>query len=523
MIDKLFVNGTFLAMQGSEKTEQFPEALLLRGDKVLALGSEAELRPQMAPQHEVIDVAGACIMPAFHDAHVHLTRHGFELSVLRLDEIESLEDALVAVKERASELPKGAWLLGSGFSTERFGVTTLYASDLDKVAPDHKVYLQSQDHHSAWANSSAFEFANVHASTPDPENGVIERNDSGAPSGLLLEHAQKVVAQHIPEYSQTEIIEALDAAATHFASLGVASVHSMAAEPVEYLRTQWLRASQKDYGLRVWSCVAQEDAESAIGAGLATGQGGDRFQVGGAKFFADGALGSLTAWMLDPYDQTTETGMAVHGPELMAERFPMVIEAGLVPVTHAIGDGACRAVIDALEATKSLWQAKNMRPRLEHAQHLHPDDLERVAKLGIIASMQPIHLYFDVKRINNMLASRLDHAYCFRTLLDKGAVLAFGSDTPVATPDVIKSLQVATTHVGAHGEALNPKEVITAYEALYAYTVGAAFANGRAAYSGKLQYGYDADLVMLSHNPLDTLEGLQVKATMLAGEWTFES
>ena len=237
----------------------------------------------------------------------------------------------------------------------------------------------------------------VHAGTPDPENGTILRDADGEPNGGLLEHAATLIARVVPPPDDATLAEAVRRAGEDLARLGITTVHHMAYESPDGWRMMAHAASREGYPLRVWACIDQENAEHAAAIGLATGQGGDRFMIGGAKFFADGALGSLTAWMLEPYDGTHELGMPVHGPEVLAARLPVVIDAGLTPVTHAIGDAANRAILDALEATKPLWEAKGLRPRIEHAQHLHPDDIPRFGQLGVIASLQPYHLVFDAK------------------------------------------------------------------------------------------------------------------------------
>ena len=296
----------------------------------------------------------------------------------------------------------------------------------------------------------------------------------------------------------------------------------MAAEPAAYWRQLALSASQESYPLRVWACIDQENIEHAAAVGVATGQGGEFFQVGGAKFFADGALGSLTAHMLAPYEGTTTVGMPVHGLETMLERFPLAINAGLVPVTHAIGDAAVRAVLDALSATRDLWQARGMRPRLEHAQHLHKDDIGRFAALGVIASVQPIHFKFDAKRSHELLGERFQTTHAWRSLLASGTRLALGSDTPVAGPNVLEGLRTALSRASEEGEVFTPSEVMTLDEALAGYTRDAAYAVAWEQRSGCLKPGYDADLVVLSHDPHEGLEALEVTGTMKAGRWTFE-
>jgi len=295
----------------------------------------------------------------------------------------------------------------------------------------------------------------------------------------------------------------------------------MAYEPANYWRNMAKVASRADYGLRVWGCIPHKNAEDALALGVATGQGGDRFCVGGAKFFADGALGSLTAWMLDPYADTDDTGVQIDDAETLAERFPIVIAAGLTPVTHAIGDAANRTVLDALEHTRELWQAKNMRPRIEHAQHIHPDDVPRFGKLGVIASVQPFHMVVDAPNAREIIPKRLERAYPFASLLAHGATLAMGSDTPVAIPGVLKAIRAAVNRIGADGKVFQEQEKLTVKQVLHGYTRAAAYAIHAEHRSGQLAAGFDADFVVLSDNPLTAdLDAVTVSGTMLAGQWT---
>ena len=517
MRDILFSGGPILTQDESQPTA---DAVLVRGERIAFVGSVSEAEALAAPDAERVELAGRCLLPGFHDAHVHLTQHGLDLSRLRLVDTQTLDEALALVEARTREQEPGTWIEGSGLSMSRWNVSSLDKRDLDAVSPEHPVLLRSQDGHSVWVNSPALARAGIDRNTPDPEHGVIERDERGELTGRLLELAAKLPSRVIPQPTDAELRRALRQAGEHLARLGITTVHHMAYEPARNWRQLALEASRDDFPLRVWACIDHDHIEAADALGLATGQGGDRFTVGGAKLFADGALGSLTAWMLSPYAGTDTVGVTVHGPEVLAARFPKALEAGLTVVTHAIGDAANRAVLDALEATRELWQERGLRPRLEHAQHLHPDDVSRFAELGIVASMQPIHLTFDVKRIGELLGDRQSGAYRTRSLLDSGATLAFGSDTPVADPAVILGLRAACTREAVDGTVLNPDETLNVDEALAAYTRGAAYAIGREGCSGRLRAGFDADLVVLSHDPHDTLDGLEVAGTMLAGGWT---
>ncbi len=497
-------------------------AVAVKGDKVLAVGSAAELHPLAGPGTRVVQLGGRTLMPGLHDAHVHLTGTGEELDHVDLSRAASLDEALALVRDRAEQLAPHEWVRGAGFALHRFGLSTVgrnEAEALDAAAGGRPVLLASQDHHSTWASRGALRQAGVTADTQVP-NGVIVLDEDGEPTGLLLEEARDLVEAALPPPDAATIARWLERAAAHFAALGVTTVHHMAAEPAAYFRQLALSASEPSYGLRVWACLPHAQIEAAADIGLATGQGGQQFTVGGAKFFADGALGSRTAWMLEPYLGSQNRGMAVDGPEVLNERVPLALQAGLTPVIHAIGDAATRAVVDVFEATAPAWRAAGLRPRLEHAQHMHPSDVTRAGTLGLVASVQPIHLTFDVDSISTELADRLDRAYPMRSLASAGAVLAFGSDSPVAPPDPFVGLRSAARRASASGARLTPTEAIGPDEALYAYTRGAAYAIQAEARSGMLAPGYDADLVVLSHDPTVSLDGLSAVATMKAGRFT---
>ena len=516
--DWLF-RGTVLTLDAARPRTH---ALAATAGRIVALGDRAEAAA--GPGTRVVALGEQALLPGFHDAHVHLASHGLELAQLDLKDVRSLDALLQRVAARANALPEGAWILGNGFALERLGLEAIGPDEgdaLERASAGRPVALRSQDHHSLWGNRHALRLAGIDRTTVDPPEGVIQRDHRGEPTGLLLEHAMALLAARIPEPDANELARAQQRAGAHLAARGVTTVHAMAYEPARHWRATADAASTAAYPLRVWACVGQEHIEQAAELGVATGQGGGSFTVGGAKFFADGALGSLTAWMLEPYaGRGGDVGVAVDGPEVLARRLPLAIRAGLTPVVHAIGDAANRAVLDALEATGPSWRAAGLRPRIEHAQHLHPDDLPRFGALGVTASAQPLHLTFDVPTIVRTLPDRTDRAYAFASLLAGGATLAFGSDTPVADPDVILGLRAATGRSGQDGTVLGAGERLTVQQALEAYTCGAARAIGREDRSGRLAPGFDADLVVLSHDPTRTLDDLTVMATFKGGAVT---
>ena len=519
--DAIFL-GSVLTMDPQRPRAQ---GLAVRAGRVMALGDAATMHTFAGPATEVYELGGACLMPGFHDAHLHLTGLGLALGQLDLSGASSFSEALRLITAHASSLATDAWVMGGGFALNTWGLGTIgehEAALLETAVGGRPALLESQDLHSSWVSRRVLAAAGIGPETTVPTDGRIEFGESGIPTGLLAERARELVAAVVPAHGRQELRAAVLAAGDHLASLGVTTVHHMAAEPPAYFREMAL-AADADFPLRVWACLPQQHIEAAAELGIATGLGGEHFTIGGAKFFADGALGSKTALMLDPYQGGTSKGIAVDSAEILAERLPLAIAAGLTPVVHAIGDAATRAVVDAFSDVAASLKAAGLRPRLEHAQHMHQDDVKRAGALGLICSLQPIHLTFDVAGIKAVLPDRLERAYPTRSLATAGARLAFGSDAPVAAADVFAGLRAACRRAAATGERLNAAEAISPDQALAAYTTGAAYAIGREERSGMLREGFDADLVVLSHDPLVDLDGLQVMSTYKAGRSTFNA
>lgn len=505
------------------------EAVAVRAGRIVAVGSDADVHPYAGPGTRSVELGSACLLPGFHDAHVHLTRHGLELAQLDLTPHASFAAALAALRARRDELAPGEWLEASGFALNSWrlaGIGDEEAAALEEATAGRPAYLESQDHHSCWVNGEVMRSAGLidergEGTARADAEGVV-RGASGRPTGLLLEGARSLVEEQRPVLDAQRLARALADAAADLAARGITTVNHMAAEPPTMARALASAASAPDYPLRVWACVPHDLIEQAAELGVATGQGGENYQVGGAKFFVDGALGSRTAWMLEPYAGTEDAGVIVDGPELLQQRMALGLAAGLTPVVHAIGDAATRAAIAAFAATRASWTSARLRPRLEHAQHMHPDDVAAAGALELIASVQPIHLTFDAHGIRDLLPDRLERAFALRSLARAGARLAFGSDTPVAPPDVFAGLRAACRRLGNDGLRLTPSEAISPDQALAAFTTGAAYAIGWEGRSGRLAPGFDADMVVLSHDPLVSLDGLAVLATLKGGRYTFE-
>ena len=447
------------------------QAVLVGGGRVLAVGNRADLSA-LAPRAEVLDHRDLLLTPGLCDAHTHLVMYGASLSQLDVQGVRSVDEVRSRLRERVARTPAGEWIVGGGFLLSEMGLSGYpTAADLDAVSPEHPVLLHSRDHHMLWVNSRALALAGIHDQTPDPEGGHIVR-----PLGCLQETAQALVADLVPAPGEAEWLAHARAGAQDLAARGFVATHTMAFEPAAAPRALQTLAAWGELPLRVWACLPHDRLAQAHDLGLARGAGG-LFQWGGVKFFADGALGSRTAWLHAPgFADGSGTGIALDPPELMLERGREALRLGLTPVTHAIGDRANTEVLNVYEQLRPEADARGIRLRVEHAQHLRPQDLPRFR--GLVASVQPIHLQGDAAMIRGLLPQGEVTSFAFRSLKEAGATLAFGSDAPVAPPSVQATFAAAVTRQGDDGLPLAPHEALTPGEVLWAYTRGPALAAG---------------------------------------------
>lgn len=447
------------------------QAVLVGGGRVLAVGSLEEVRAQ-APRAAVLDQRDLLLTPGLCDAHIHLVMYGASLGELDVAGTKSIREVQARLAQRAALTPAGEWIRGGGFLTSELGLEGYpTAADLDEVSPHHPVLLFSRDHHMIWANSQALRRAGVTQSTPDPAGGHIVH-----PLGCLQENAQALITGVLPAPNREQWLAYARAGANDLAARGFVSAHTMAFEDIEAPRALQTLAAQHELPLRIWACLPHERLTHARDLGVGLNPGG-LFQWGGVKFFADGALGSRTAWLHAPgFADGSGTGIALDDPELIYQRGLEAIALGLTPTTHAIGDRANTEVIDVYEKLRPAAEAAGIRLRIEHSQHLRPQDIPRMR--GLTSSVQPIHLPGDAANINHLLPHLRDTSYAFRSLKKAGANLALGSDAPVAPPDVQANFAAAMTRADDTGQVLAPHERLTAQEVLWAYTRGPAIAAG---------------------------------------------
>lgn len=501
-------------------------ALAVDHGEVVAVGGD-EL-PGNFPLAERQDLAGRTILPGLTDSHLHLKAYAQSLDKIDC-ETPTLTACLDRVRERAAETPPGQWILGHGWNQNTWGGWPS-AQDLDRAAPDHPVFLTAKSLHAAWANSRALHLAAVNAATSNPVGGKLQRTADGL-TGILLESAAESVSRVIPEPSLAELAESLERAQRVLWTYGLTGVHDFDRRDC-FMALQQLHA-QGRLSLRVIKNIPVELLGAARELGLRTGFGDDWLRIGSVKVFMDGALGPRTAAMFQPYDgEAGNRGILNHDSEQLFDLGRKAAEVGLGMTVHAIGDRANHEVLDAYEHLRRHEQEHglpHLRHRIEHVQLLHPQDVDRLARLQVVASMQPLHATSDMAMADRYWGERNSLAYAWKTQLDLGATLAFGSDAPVESPNPFLGIHAAVTRRRADGtpgpDGWHPEQRLSVRAAIDGYTSGAAHAAYAERRQGRLAEGSLADLIVLEEDPFvidpDELKSLRSSATMIAGNWVF--
>src|SRR5579864_4357367 len=481
------------------------EAVAIRGGRIVAVGSDAEIAKWIGPATRKIEAQEKSVLPGFIDAHVHFSSGGGEISSVQLRDASTPQEFARRIGEQAKKLPKGEWMLGGTWDHELWGGTPLPSHDwVDSLTPDTPVFVSRYDGHMAMANALALRLAGITRETKDPPGGTIVRDKDGNPSGLLKDAAMDLVYRVIPQPSEEQLLRMIHAAMDEARSFGVTSVHDISS--TEDVRAYQTLAARGELTLRIYCITPLPQWEGPATAGIRAGFGNDWIHLGVLKGFADGSLGSTTALFEKPYNDAPETSGLPN--EMMLPEGNMLKmalgadKAGLQLAVHAIGDKANRIMLDIYtEVAKQNGPRSDRRWRIEHAQHLRPEDFERFAQLGVIASVQPYHAIDDgrwaEKRIGH---ERAKTTYAFRTFLDHGVRLAFGSDWTVAPLNPMLGLYAAVTRATLDGKNPNgwfPEQKLTLKEAIEAYTMGSAFAEFREKEKGSLTHGKLADVVVL--------------------------
>jgi len=493
------------------------EAVLVRCGRVAAVGSLGEMRSLAGAGARVDDLGDATLTPGLTDAHVHLTTYGLSLTRVDLNAAAGIPQALAMIG--ATARAGSGWLRGIGWDVHRWGRLPT-AADLDTVTGDRPCYFQSHDIHGAWLNTAALRICGITAATADPEGGQIVRDAAGQPTGVLLENAMPLAERHLPVETAAERQDALLAAQAQVHALGLTGVHSVETTGLEDFAAL---VGEDRLRLRVLQSIPLPRLAAAIEARLRSGFGGEWLRIGGVKMFLDGALGSRTAWMREPYEGTDGRGINTLEPADFRANVARAAAAGISSTVHAIGDAAVTLAVDVLS---SVAPPRTMPHRIEHLQLCPPDLWERVGRSGVVASMQPVHLMTDIPAAERHWGhARCRGAYPFAPVLAAGATLAFGSDVPVETVDPRLGLFSAVKRVGWSGGPEGewyPENAVTPEQALRAYTEGPALAAGLPTRQGRLLPGYDADLAAWDTDPLactpDEVRAMTCVRTIVGGE-----
>ena len=482
-------------------------AVAIRDGRIMVTGSDDDVKPLMAQGGEQVDLGGRFVTPGLVDAHVHFQHFALSLQAIDLEGVESRAAALERVATFAMEHPGTGWLRGRGWSQDTWPDRAFpTAADLDAIVPDRPVCLSHKSGHAAWVNTPALRLARINETTADPPGGQIQRDATGRPTGILFEDAIDLVATHIPRPSTAEIAAAMRRAQEHCWSVGLTGVHDFDGRDC-FVALQMLR-EKGELGLRVVKNIPVYRLEFALGIGLRSGFGDEWLRIGGVKIFADGALGSRTAAMIAPYEgEPDNLGIVVTDAEEMLDKARQASAGGLSLTVHAIGDRANHDVLNVYQFLRREENAQGrprLRHRIEHVQILHPDDIQRLASLDIIASMQPTHATSDMDMADRYWGSRAQYSYAWRTLWDSGALVVFGSDAPVERIDPLPGIHAAVTRRRASGypgeRGWRPEERLTLEQTLYAFTTAAAITAGQETHQGAISAGKLADLTVFEQD-----------------------
>jgi predicted amidohydrolase YtcJ len=526
----LLLNGNIHTMDADH-----PRATALAVDRgsgrIVAVGDDADIRQLAGPLTDTLDLGGRTVLPGFIDAHTHLLGYAETRLEVSLRGVRSEDEAVDRVRVRAEQVPAGSWIQGHGWDKNTWpGEHFPTKASLDAAVSQHPVALASYDHHSLWVNSEALRLAGVTAATPEPDDGQIARDGDGEPTGMLFEGgAMELVYRVLVPPDDDLVLAELRAALAELRARGVTGVHNI--EDARSLRLMQRLHADGDLKTRMLLYLRRPTLPAILDMGLEAGFGDDYLRFAGIKVFMDGALTSQTAALLDPYEgQPNNRGILTTTEPEVEEILRQAAGGGFGVAIHAIGDRAVHTALDGIEATRrNIAAGGENRPaprfRLEHVQLAAPEDVARMARMGVIASVQPFHAVADRYNAERLWGNRARRSYAYQSLREAGISLALGSDVPVDTPDPLRILHAAVTRrndATSDPTAFLPDQALTVAQALWGYTVGAAYAGGQEARQGSLAPGKLADLVVLAEDPFtipaERLAGAEIAATLVGGE-----
>jgi predicted amidohydrolase YtcJ len=529
--DLLLLNAHVVTMNEKQPSAQ---AIAIQGERIVWAGGADEAK-KLYPTARTMDLHGATVLPGIIDAHTHLINLGESLVRLNLKDIPTEKEIVERVKQRAASAAPGEWIVGWGWDEGKWASNFPTNQALSAATPNHPVFLVGLHTFAAWANQRALELAGVNKDTEDPDNGKILRDEkTGEPTGILLNRAQDLVAKHIPPMTLAQAKRAMQLAARECVRNGLTSIHEAKVTPLEAQAFHEL-VREAHMPLRVYAMLDGAD-KNLVEEWLKRGPEIDPHQqltIRSFKIFADGALGSRGAALLEPYSDAPQTKGVMTTPESdISSLTRRALQAGFQVCTHAIGDAANRSVLNAYEqAEKEVPGAHDPRLRIEHAQVLAPEDIPRFAKLGVLASMQPTHCTSDMPWAEKRLGpQRIKGAYAWRSVKDSGAHLPLSSDFPGETLNPFYGIYAAVTRQDPQGNppgGWHPEQRLTLEEALRGYTVEAAYAEFEESNKGSIEKGKLADLMVISKDitkiPPPEILSIRVLKTFVSGKVVYDA
>lgn len=543
--DVILTNARIYTLNPEQK---WAEAIAIRGDRIVAVGAKAQIDAYRGTATRIIDIQGRLVLPGFTDCHIHFLDGSLSLGQIQLDDAKNVEEIQGRVKEYARTHPDKPWILGRGWTYPVFAPSGLPDKKyLDQIVPDRPVYLEGFDGHTWWANSKALQLAGVTRQTPDPPGGTIVRDPkTGEATGAIKEDsADDIIRRAIPTPTREEKLQALRAGLKAANRAGLVRVHSaggvgIASSDLQNAGLYEELRRNNELTLRLYMAYRLQPPaltnEQLQEIEDARRRYHDEWIAAGAvKFFLDGVVESHTAAMLAPYtDEPSQIGSLLWDPAKYQQAVAELDKHGIQIFTHAIGDKAVRLALDAYQNASDVNHTKDVRPRIEHIETISAQDIERFGKLGVIASMQPLHSYPDEDTLGiwarNIGPERASRAWVWRSIEQKGGALAFGSDWPVVTLSPWPGVQTALTRQTAEGEPVGgfvPQQRLSLEDTIRAYTLGAAFAGHREKTEGSLETGKLADLIVLDRDLFNIepseIGKTDVLLTMVGGRVVYES
>ena len=508
-----------------------PASIAIKDNKILAIGSEEEIKPHSGEHTKIYKFEDQLIAPGFHDFHLHIMQGAVALNSASLFAARTENEALEIIREFAQSKPENPWVIGFTWDAGYWDAQQLpNRYSLDRILPDRPALMFHAEGHYAWVNSKALEIANITRHTENPSYGMIGKDENGEPDGILYEKAMDAVIRHAFNFSNAYKSEIFSNFLTHAASLGITAVHDLhGLKTIESLDVfkEFEDKGELTARIHLWpalngnlECVKQ----------LREAYQSDKLRISGLKQFIDGVITARTAYLLEPYaDQPDTRGEASFPPETIKKWVAEADKEGFSIRFHAIGDGAIRLALDAYEEAQRANGKRDSRHSVEHIEVIHPDDIPRFKELGVTASMQPDHFAMSERGVytDRIGPEREKYVFPIKTLEETGANLAFGTDFPIDVLNPLLQIYRAVTRIDSSGTTVwHPHERITLAEALKAYTAGPAYGSFREQELGTLEAGKLADIVVLERNlfdiPAEEIPETKVQVTMIDGKVVYD-